>query len=118
MNRMFTLLLSGICSLMTMPAVGAGPEYRSYVLETLDGWLRADGFANPGRHLARGNFHPVAEAAACQVRAWEWTGEPRYAEGAVGLLKELVAASGKGREDFFVSYPLMYAYEKLDAKGR
>ena len=68
--------------------------------------------------MARGNFHPVAEAAACQVRAWEWTGEPRYAEGAVGLLKALVSARTRGQEDFFVVYPFLYSYVRLDARGK
>jgi hypothetical protein len=99
-------------------ACAAAPEYRNYCLKTLVGWLTDGAFTNPGRLLARGNYHPVAEAAACQVRAWEWTGEERYARGAIGLLTELVASRARVQEDFFVVYPLMYSYRKLDAKNR
>src|ERR1700728_4324460 len=63
------------------------PDYKAYVLNTLDGWLDQGAFADAGPLVALGSFHPVAEAAACQVRAWEWTGEARYAHGAIDLLK-------------------------------
>ena len=47
----------------------AEPDYRAYFLKTLDGWLAQRAFANAGRPVAQGRFHPVAEAAACQVPA-------------------------------------------------
>jgi hypothetical protein len=128
MGRRPSLLLAACLALATIArALGAPeadrvsdcaePDYTAYVLKTLDGWLAQRAFANAGRLVAQGRFHPVAEAAACQVRAWEWTGEAKYADGAAGLLKVLVASRASGQEDFFVVYPIVYSFARLGARG-
>lgn len=95
-----------------------GPAYRDYLLEHLEPLLArhfadADAFLQDDRHL-----HVAALAAACEVRAWQWTGERRFADAALARLRQIAAKQGKIRaSEFFMPLPLSVAYQHLAQAG-
>ena len=61
------------------------------------------------------HFHVAALAAACEMRAWLWTKDERYALSALERMRFLSAKADQIREaDFFTPLPLAFAYRTAD----
>jgi hypothetical protein len=101
------------------------PDYRGLVLRSADDWI-AGGYADPVPLLRRGYIRRVSEMAAALARAWQWTGQPRYADQALRRLQAILDAWQSERRPgkpwkrvcFFSVYPIFDAYHILDAGGR
>ncbi len=86
--------------------------YRAYFIGELDA-MRARFFRSDARSLQQNasNIHVAAQVAACELRAWQWTQDERYARSAVARLRLIAAQEPEIREaDFFTVYPLTLAW--------
>lgn len=87
-------------------------DYRAYFISQLD-LLRAGYFRANAASMQKtaANIHVAALVAACEMRAWQWTRDERYAQAAVARLRLLAERVDTLREvDFFSPYPLTYAW--------
>ena len=86
----------------------------------LDG-MRRTFFRTDDAFLAHSatHIHVASYAAACEMRAWEWTGEDRYLTSAVARMRRITAKVDEIREaDFFTPFPLTFAYRAAERAHR
>jgi hypothetical protein len=89
--------------------------YRAYFIRQLDA-LRAKHFRTDDAFLrgSADHIHVAALAAACELRAWQWTRDERYARSAVARLRLIAAKEDAPREvDFFTPFPLAFAWRAV-----
>ena len=93
-------------------AHAAPGDYRAYFIGQLDA-LRAKYFRTDDAFL-RGStehIHIAALVAACELRAWQWTQDERYARSAVARLRLIAGKREAIREvGFFTPFPLAFAW--------
>jgi hypothetical protein len=91
-------------------------KLRKVFLQTLDAlrekvFLDEDAFVRDSADY----LHVVALTAACEMRAWKWTGEEQYAKSAVARLRRIAAKVDEVKEVvFFTPLPLAYAFQMAD----
>lgn len=83
--------------------------------------MRSTSFRSDDAFLAHSatHIHVASYAAACEMRAWEWTGEDRYLASALARMRRIAAKVDEIREiDFFTPFPLAFAYRAAERAHR
>ena len=89
-------------------------DYQAYFIRQLD-VMRAKHFRAENAFLKDADhIHVAALVAACEMRAWQWTREDRYAQSAVARLRLIAGKVDTIREaDFFTPFPLTFAWRAV-----